>query len=321
MTKRPFFSIIIPTYNRANFIADTIQSVLDQTFPYWECIIVDDGSTDNTKEIVNKINDKRVRYYWKKNEERSVARNYGIKKAKGKYICFLDSDDYYKSNHLCVLYNSIKHTKDKIGMFYTRMEKQIEGKKKDLVTIYNSKEYNHPVHFLKENFLLINSICIHHTILNKYKFPEKFNIWEDTHLWFRILANYPFYQIPQVTTGWVIHSNGSVSKNFAKVKIRSLKMYLDCISDLEKNHYNELNGLLTKNDFANYKFKKYKLLLDTAANNYQFITFHFGIIFGLKYFNPNIIINYYLKKGLPFSVKYIKTRLRNLIHKIYNSLN
>ena len=76
----PFFSIIIPTYNRAHLISMAIDSVIAQTFENWELIIVDDGSTDNTKELVDNYCsiDKRIRYIYQENAERSAARNNGI---------------------------------------------------------------------------------------------------------------------------------------------------------------------------------------------------------------------------------------------------
>ena len=91
----PFFSVVIPTYNRAHLIKETIESVQKQTFSDWELIIVDDGSTDDTKSVVKSVDDKRIQYVFQENAERSVARNNGFRHAKGQYICFLDSDDYY----------------------------------------------------------------------------------------------------------------------------------------------------------------------------------------------------------------------------------
>lgn len=89
-------SIIMPSYNTAGFIADTINSVLKQTYENWELIIVDDCSTDNTDEIVSAFNDERIRYL--KNEKNSgaaVSRNKALREAKGKWIAFLDSDDLW----------------------------------------------------------------------------------------------------------------------------------------------------------------------------------------------------------------------------------
>lgn len=88
-------SILIPCYNQAKFLDECLQSVLDQTFSDWECLIIDDGSPDNTNEIASNwiVKDSRFRYFFKTNGGISSARNYGIEKAKGEYIQFLDSDD------------------------------------------------------------------------------------------------------------------------------------------------------------------------------------------------------------------------------------
>lgn len=94
-------SIIMPSWNTGNFIAESIQSVIDQTYKNWELIIVDDCSTDNTDEVVNSFIDKRIRYY--KNEKNSgaaITRNRAICEANGEWIAFLDSDDLWSAEKL-----------------------------------------------------------------------------------------------------------------------------------------------------------------------------------------------------------------------------
>ena len=104
------FSIIIPTYNREKFLPKAIESVINQSHNNWELIIVDDGSTDNTKSLIEDYQKKenRIKYIFQENSERSVARNNGIKNAKGDWICFLDSDDLYHETHLEVFTTSLK---------------------------------------------------------------------------------------------------------------------------------------------------------------------------------------------------------------------
>ena len=94
-------SVILPSWNTSNFIAESIQSVIDQTYENWELIIVDDCSTDNTDEVVAKFTDKRIRYF--KNEKNSgaaLSRNRALREARGEWIAFLDSDDLWSSNKL-----------------------------------------------------------------------------------------------------------------------------------------------------------------------------------------------------------------------------
>lgn len=96
----PRVSVLIPTYNRAKYIRDAIDSVLRQTFTDFEVIVVDDGSTDNTREIVTGYTDPRVKYIYQENSGVSTARNNGIKISNAEYIAFLDSDDMYLEDML-----------------------------------------------------------------------------------------------------------------------------------------------------------------------------------------------------------------------------
>ena len=98
MKKEELVSIVVPVYNAEKFLKDTIQTVLEQTYPNWELLLVDDCSNDNSVDIIKEYvkDDKRIRLL--KNEKNSGAaltRNHGIKEAKGTYLCFLDADDLW----------------------------------------------------------------------------------------------------------------------------------------------------------------------------------------------------------------------------------
>lgn len=95
------FSIVIPTYNRANLIKRCIESVINQTYQNWEAIIVDNYSEDNTEEIISSFHDERIRFYKNHNYGViSVSRNFALDKSNGHWICFLDSDDSWTSDKL-----------------------------------------------------------------------------------------------------------------------------------------------------------------------------------------------------------------------------
>ncbi len=128
MTKKPFFSIIIPTYNRAYIISQAIESVLNQNFKDWELIIVDDGSTDNTYEVVKRyLRDKRISYFkFDKNMGVNIARNFGIKKAMGMYIIPLDSDTQLLNGALDLIFNILSIKSDVICFFHIE---NLSGKK------------------------------------------------------------------------------------------------------------------------------------------------------------------------------------------------
>ncbi|MFT6760420.1 MAG: glycosyltransferase involved in cell wall biosynthesis, partial [Psychroserpens sp.] len=91
--REPFFSVVTPTFNRGQFLGKAIESVQAQTISDYEHIIVDDGSVDNTEELVKEYSlaDSRIIYIKQKNRGRSIARNIGMKRAQGDYVCFLDS--------------------------------------------------------------------------------------------------------------------------------------------------------------------------------------------------------------------------------------
>jgi len=97
----PKVSVIIPTYNRANFLRSAIQSVLNQTFKDFEVIVVDDASTDNTRQLIHEFVDDRICYIaHNKNRGGSASRNTGIESSKGKFIAFLDDDDMWMPTKL-----------------------------------------------------------------------------------------------------------------------------------------------------------------------------------------------------------------------------
>src|SRR4030042_4018515 len=98
----PTVSVIIPTYNYAHFLFEAVKSVLDQTYKDFELIIIDDGSTDNTKDVVDNIMKKSnvIRYFYQVNQGLSAARNHGIRVAKGEYIALLDADDIWSDKFL-----------------------------------------------------------------------------------------------------------------------------------------------------------------------------------------------------------------------------
>ena len=102
------FSIIIPLYNKADYIAETLKSVLNQTYCDYEVIVVNDSSTDNSLEVASSFQDERIHIYTKENEGVSAARNYGIMHAKYDYIAFLDADDIWMPDKLSTQLEYIK---------------------------------------------------------------------------------------------------------------------------------------------------------------------------------------------------------------------
>lgn len=125
--KKNKFSIIMPAYNVEKYIFKAINSVLSQTYDNYELIIIDDGSIDNTKSVINSFKDKRIKIIYQNNNGVSSARNRGIKESSGDYIIFLDSDDYIENYALEYINNEINNSNKNttfIGKFNTIFEKE-----------------------------------------------------------------------------------------------------------------------------------------------------------------------------------------------------
>jgi glycosyltransferase involved in cell wall biosynthesis len=120
----PFVSIIVPCYNQSQFLSEALQSVLDQTYIYWECIIVNDGSKDNTHEVAQEwlLRDSRFKYVNKENGGLSSARNAGIDLAKGEFILPLDADDKISKDYLEFAIEEF-HNDEKLKVVYCRAKK------------------------------------------------------------------------------------------------------------------------------------------------------------------------------------------------------
>ncbi len=156
-----FFSIIIPAFNRSHLLGETIDTVLIQGHSDFEIIIVDDGSTENIRKVLDEkySNESRVKYFRKQNEERGAARNYGLKQANGDYAVFFDSDDFMQPHYLEVL-NKIIVENPGIKLLATKYNYDNNGKKEYDPFLRSLAEgwYDQSL-FLKGNILACN-YCI-----------------------------------------------------------------------------------------------------------------------------------------------------------------
>lgn len=220
-----FFSIILPTFNRAHMLHLAIESVLTQTYKDWELIIVDDGSTDNTKDVIDKFiaKDNRIRYLYQKNKERSAARNNGIKNAKGDWICFLDSDDIYHTTHLEEFKNLINQNYSKRGLYFSGLS---YGKYSEDFEDYDLTHKNN-IEFIFLNTIGTPRACVHKSIFLKHQFNEKIRIGEDRELWSRILKKNPLYFHKKKTFIEVEHSNRSINLFSEKEGLKTIKKIIN----------------------------------------------------------------------------------------------
>jgi len=185
----PFFSVIIPVFNREDFIKKSIESVLNQSFEDYELIVIDDGSTDNTSSVIKEFTPS-LQYFYQKNKGVSSARNHGIEKAQGKHICFLDSDDLWHKDKLLYHKNFIE-TNENIDIHQTediwfRNNKRVNPHKKHL----KPSGWIFP-QSLDLCLISPSSVCIRKEIFMKHgAFDIKLPACEDYDLWLRLTSLY-----------------------------------------------------------------------------------------------------------------------------------
>ncbi len=211
-------SVIIPTYNRANLISRSINSVLLSTYKNIEVIVVDDGSTDNTCEIVSQIEDERLRYIrYEENKGANYARNLGIKNSKGEYIAFNDSDDVWFEEKLDELVKYIQSLDELYGMVYSDLIRFDSGKGVKFAP-HDSMRRDRIRGDIFE-YMLTNMFISTQTVLIKRKvldevglFNEDLKRLQDWELFLRISKKYKVGRIPKVMTAVYVQKD-SISKN------------------------------------------------------------------------------------------------------------
>jgi len=192
-------SVIIPLYNKRNYIGRTIQSVLDQTISDFEIIVIDDGSLDGSSDVVKSFQDNRIQLFWQENQGVSAARNNGVKRASADFIAFLDADDEWLPNHL----RTLLQLRDKYpyaGAFTTAY-RILDANGKIRSTNYRAIP-EHPFEGLIPNYfksaalgdspMNSSSIGIPKIVFNEFGgFPEGAWWGEDTDLFGKIALKYP----------------------------------------------------------------------------------------------------------------------------------
>lgn len=261
MDTTPFFTLVIPTYNRANFLPKTIASLLTQTFTDFEIIVVDDGSTDDTAEVMRNIQDARVLYHQKKNEERAVARNAGANMARGTYINFFDSDDLAYPNHLQTAYNTIQSLKNENLQFF-HLGYDVKTPGGDILNVVNNLPAQLNDALIFGNMLSCNGVFLKKEIALQYPFTtdRALSASEDYELWLRLASRFTLYHNNIVTSTVVNHEMRSV-----------LIVQLDKLT----HRLQLLETYLLKDAIFVEKYKKHLSAL--RSNNCTYIALHLAL--------------------------------------------
>ncbi|MFB6226496.1 MAG: glycosyltransferase family 2 protein [Candidatus Paceibacteria bacterium] len=274
---KPLVSIIIPTYNRANFLPTTIKSAINQTYDNTEIIVVDDGSTDHTQEVVEKIQEKhpKIQYYWQENSGGAAKpKNKGIKKSKGKYIAILDSDDEYLPTKVEKQVEAFKHKdiEDLMAVGCGAKEVYIE---KDEQREFIVPNYSNPLkELLKHDYMGSGSAMMYkRSLFDKVGFfDEKLKSGQDAEMRLRIATNgYKFYFIQQALIKYKIHK-GNISQSISAANKTEDVQY---IFNKYREYYLENPKILsiklrydgTRNMYLNNKSKARKKFLKSIKFN------------------------------------------------------
>ena len=194
----PFFSVIVPSYNRADVITPTLEAILQQEDADLELIVVDDGSHDNTEEVVARLRDPRIRYFRKANGERGAARNYGAQQARGRYLNFFDSDDEMYPNHLRVVREFVA-VAGEVEVLHTGYE-VIDSAGRVVHEFCDFPPLTNEL-LLHDNPMACNTVFVRRDVALANPFEENRVLAsaEDWELWLRLASQYPFHGIRSKT--------------------------------------------------------------------------------------------------------------------------
>lgn len=262
----PIVSVIIPAYNAEKTIEKSIRSILDQSFTDLECIVVDDGSKDNTASIVKSIDDPRLRYVYKENGGVSSTRNLGISLATGEYISFLDADDIQTDQALSSLVSAMKINQADmvVAGFYRVVNDKISNKsyfkKECLLTRdeYVSKMSNKPAEYYFG--VLWNKLYRRDIIINEQlKMREDISWSEDFIFNLDYLLHINSIYILKTPVIYYYKTAGSLVNNNKDILARTIKMKLDVY-----RHYKKFLEEVFPDDerFVNERY----ILIDSASD-------------------------------------------------------
>jgi glycosyltransferase involved in cell wall biosynthesis len=301
------FSVVIPLYNKKKEIKDTLESVLNQSYPADEIIVVDDGSTDKSEEMVRKFFNDKVKLINQQNKGVSVTRNRGIIEAKNEYICFLDADDLWEKDFLKEIKELIEKYPEAI--FYSTSHKMIDEKGNVIYPKIPNK-LGYIENFFKvfmKNYGLINSssVCVKKSIFQEIKFPEGEKRGEDICVWLELALSGKLAFSPKPLSIYKLNANNRSGKIHKEPIIPAhLKWFYKNTKILNKNlYYKDIKKFIHSNIMVN----AYGMALDNNKKN---------VIYIINYMKTN---NDYFYLVL-YPALWIPFRFLNLIKKIRRKL-
>lgn len=281
-------SVIMPVYNNETYVGKAIESVLNQTIKDLELIIVNDGSIDNTENIIKSYNDYRIRYYYQNNSGPGAARNYGMSLAKGEFIAFIDSDDMYKENKLQEQMNFLINN-EKYSLVYCEAEiidsdgNYISNIKSD--SNYTEKEDMHAFMLFRQVIPVLPAIMIRHECYDLgFRYDGSLFRGDDYDFVLKLSEKFNFYYIPLNLYKYRRHDKNitNLQSKMEEGELKVLSQYTDedFIRKVNKSNFSELekNLLLAKIFIKVSKYDKALEILNDIKHkfNSSLVWFYIG---------------------------------------------
>jgi len=262
--KTPTFSIILPTYNRRSLLPRAVESVLAQEYTNWELIIIDDGSTDETKEYVIGILNNKIQYHYHENIGRSASRNRGLEKSKGQYICFLDSDDELLPNYLSCFQHNLNNTLDKLFLSGVGLVGN-----NSVVKIIPSSNRSTCIVQCLEGYFNLMPFCFHKSLLLTHRFTESIYYGEDYKFLVPIIAHNQI-AISNIVTSFVHqHSHRTINKVFDNIS-DGYEQFKNSVLKTLDNNFDSLSRYIASDKLIEIKKNKVVGYI-LAAAKYNFV--------------------------------------------------
>lgn len=281
------FSVIIPLYNKEQSIVNTLLSVLNQTYKDFEIVVINDGSTDSSVNLVKKIKDERIKIIHQENKGVSAARNRGIKEASYDWVAFLDGDDLWEANHLQEIVNMMDlYPAEKI--FVTSFQysdgREMFKHQRDGI-IFEIKKYFKEV--IKEELIWTSIIVIHRQCFEKSGlFNVLFNRGEDLDLWARLAKEYKIVKSLRITAIYKIDAENrtNLSRDLKKCHYYHFDLYNYDSEDEVEYYKTFLFNRIIEYLYSQYYYTGFKLLWKYSLRvRVEFFIYFLNFMLGYVY--------------------------------------
>ena len=303
MSSQALVSVIIPCYNHARFLAESVDSVKQQTYTNVEIIVVDDGSTDDTKAVSESL--PGIRYIYQSNQGLSSARNTGFQNSKGDYVVFLDADDYLYPDAIRINLEYLQQNSAWafVSGWHDKVDEWKYPVEKDELSVIPD---NHYIHFLQGNYIGMHAAVMYtRWVLNEFNFDTSLKACEDYDLYLRITRKYPVGCHDKNMAAYRIHGNnmsGSIPfmLQSALHVLKSQKVYL-------KNQQEEQAWNNGQSIWTDYYTSKLRNILNRQVSKTKQVP---------SQADRSALLRLKTKYGLQLEGKILKLKVKNVLKKV-----